>query len=249
METEFPEKILPKYMPQNREVEDIVTVSMNSEIDYHLTELEIARNPKSPLYVMPQFSKKDQAILDIGCGIGQTLVASQLEENKLLIGLDIDLECCNFGRRQFGHIKFVNGTAEHLPLQNSSFDFVICRVTLPYTNIPQSLAQIERVLKENGRVWFVLHPFSMWTTSLKRSMRKLEIKNILYQSYVIANGVFFHFFGRLFRWPLNKRYESFQTESGIKECMKKIGFIEICVQKGKHFVCTARKGGITKRFT
>ncbi len=236
-------------MPFNQEAQGIVTMSMNSKIAYHLRELEIARNPESPQYAMPEFSKNDQAILDMGCGIGQTLVGSQLERDKLLVGLDIDLECLNFGSRHFGNITFVNGTAERLPFQNNSFDFVISRVALPYTNIPNSLAEIARVLKENGRVWFTMHSFSMTKKHLKESILKFEIKEVVYRSYVIANGLFFHFFGRLFYFPVNKRYESFQTESAMEECMKKIGFKEICVQEGNHFVCTARKGGITKRCT
>ena len=231
--------------PLNQEAEAIVAMSMNSKIALHLRELEIARNPESPHYAMPEFSKDDQAILDVGCGIGQTLVGAQLETDKLLVGLDIDLELLNFGRRQFGYIKFVNGTAERLPFQNNSFDFVISRVALPYTNIPQSLAEIARVLKENGSVWFTMHSFSKTTKHLKQSIRKFDIKDVVYESYAIANGVFFHFFGRLFYFPVNKRYLSFQTKSGMEKCMKKIGFIEICVQDGNHFVCTARKGGLT----
>ena len=118
-------------------------MSKDSPITYHLQELAIARNQKSPFHAMPRFSENDTAILDIGCGIGQTLVASSLENGKLLVGIDIDLDSLIYGQRQFGYINFVNGTAECLPFQSESFDFVIARVSLPYTNIPKSLGEIE----------------------------------------------------------------------------------------------------------
>jgi ubiquinone/menaquinone biosynthesis C-methylase UbiE len=213
----------------------------NSDIAYHLRELETVRNPESPFHVMPEFSQNDQVILDIGCGIGQTLVTFVFEHDKLLVGLDIDLDSLSFGHRQFHHIKFVNATAECLPFQDNSFDFVISRVSLPYTNIPQSLAEIARVLKNNGRVWLTMHPFSMVIKHLGRSIRNCKIKDVFYRSYVIANGVFFHLFSRLLQFPVNKKYESFQTESRIKQCIKNVGFVEVYVQKGKHFICTARK--------
>jgi len=215
---------------------------VNSKIAYHLRELEIARNPEWPQHSMPEFSKSSHAILDIGCGIGQTFVASKLENDRALVGLDIDLECLTYGRHQFGHIKFVNGAAERLPFRDKSFDFVLSRVTLPCTNIPQSLAEIARVLKENGRIWLTLHSFSLTTKQLNQSIRRLAVKDIIFRSYVIANGMLFHVFGRLIAFPVNRRCESFQTKSGMEKCMKRIGFGEICVQEGNHLVCTARKG-------
>src|SRR5437660_9819164 len=148
-------------------------MSKDSRITYHLKELEIARNPNSPNHAMPSFSENDRAILDIGCGIGQTLVASSLENGKLLVGIDIDLDSLIYGQRQFGYINCVNGTAECLPFQSECFDFVISRVTLYSTNIPKSLKEVRRVLKKDGRVWFTLHPFSKLLRSFIKSMLKL----------------------------------------------------------------------------
>lgn len=216
---------------------------MDSKISYHLRELELARNPQSHHNALPEFSKDHQSILDIGCGIGQTLVVSRREDNKLLVGMDIDMECLSYGRSQFDEIKFINGTAEQLPFQNQSFDFVISRVALPYTNIPQSLAEISRVLKKNGTAWITLHTFSLVANHLVQSIKTFRFKDVIYRTYVLANGIFFHFFGRLFSLLPGNRYESFQTASSMEKCMKQAGFIDISVQiDGDHFLCTARKG-------
>jgi ubiquinone/menaquinone biosynthesis C-methylase UbiE len=227
-----------------------ITMSKDSRITYHLQELEIARNPKSPFHAMPSFSENDTAILDIGCGIGQTLVASSLENGKLLVGIDIDLDSLIYGQRQFGYINFVNGTAEWLPFQSESFDFVISRVTLPKTNIPKSLNEIRRVLKKGGKVWFTLHPFSMSLRNFKKSMLALltlKSKSVFFHTYVMVNGIYFHIFGKQFAYPvygkLYGKYESFQTESGIIRALENAGFRNPTIQKGNIiFAVTAQNG-------
>ena len=217
-------------------------MTTSSRIAYHLHELEIAKHPELPAYAMPEFSVNDKAILDIGCGIGQTFVASELDYRKLLVGVDVDLECLIYGHHQFRHINFVNATAERLPFRDNVYDFVISRVSLPYTNIPHSSVEIERVLNRNGRVWLTLHSFSMAMSRLIGAFRRLEIKEIVYRSYVIFNGLTFNLLGRLFLFPVKKRYESFQSISGIIRAMRKARFIDIWAgRKGRQLVCTARK--------
>lgn len=214
---------------------------MNSKIIYHLEELEIARNPVSPYYVMPKISEKAETILDIGCGIGQTFVASGLGSGKLLVGLDVDLDSLLYGHSQFGYLAYVNGKAECLPFHSDSFDFVISRVSLPYTNIPKSLMEIRRVLRRNGMIWLTLHPFSMTLYQLKTSVLKFEIKAVIFRVYVVVNGILFHLFGKQFAFPVRKRYESYQTKSRIVTALKNIGFTNLTVQKGVHFIVTGQK--------
>lgn len=225
-------------------------MTKDSRISYHLQELEIARDQQSPFHAMPRFSENDNAILDVGCGIGQTLVASGLKNSKLLVGIDIDLDSLIFGQRQFGYINFTNGTAECLPFKSESFDFVISRVTLPKTNIPKSLKEIRRVLKKDGKVWFTLHPFSMSLSNFKKSILALltfKSKSVFFHTYVIVNGIYFHIFGKQFAYPvfgkLYGKYESFQTESGIIRALENAGFRNPTVQKGKIiFAVTAQNG-------
>jgi ubiquinone/menaquinone biosynthesis C-methylase UbiE len=211
---------------------------------------------------MPRFSETDTAILDLGCGIGQTIVASSLENRKLLVGIDIDLDSLIYGQRQFGYINFINGNAECLPFQSESFDFVISRVSLPYTNIPKALKEIRRVLKNDGNVWFTLHHFSKLLRSFIKSMLKLLTlqsksvsvrknisvnKSVVFHIYVIVNGIYFHIFGKQFAFPvygkLYGKYESFQTESGIIRALENAGFRNPSIQREKRiFTVTAQNG-------
>jgi ubiquinone/menaquinone biosynthesis C-methylase UbiE len=137
-----------------------------------------------------------------------------------------------------------------LPFQSESFDFVISRVTLPYTNIPKALKEIRRVLKKDGKVWFTLHPFPMALMNFKKSMLALltlQSKSVVFHTYVIVNGIYFHIFGKQFAFPVyGKLYgkcESFQTESGIIRALENAGFRNPSIQREKRiFTVTAQNG-------
>lgn len=211
-------------------------------IDYHLHELEIAQNPQSPDYLMPAFTDEDRTILDLGCGIGQTLlVAGSSNTGKVLVGLDPDFDSVSYGNGRYPHLSFVNGTGESLPFQSGSFDLVISRVALPYTHIRTTLAEIRRVLKPSGKVWVTLHPLSMALTYLKNALLNFELKRVVLGSYVLLNGALFHLFGRQFRFPVDRRYETFQTESAMAREMRNAGFENIAIKRNRHFLVTARK--------
>lgn len=48
--------------------------TISEQVASHLTELEIARSPESVNLSMPEVGPDDHAILDVGCGVGQTEV-------------------------------------------------------------------------------------------------------------------------------------------------------------------------------
>jgi SAM-dependent methyltransferase len=218
--------------------------SESTVIAYHLSELATARDPESPYHAMPGFGPDTKAVLDIGCGIGQTLVASGLQ-NAFLVGLDTDAEALAYGHRQFSHIYFVNGSAESLPFDDGAFDCVVSRVSLPYTNLTKSLSEVSRVLADNGTVWLTLHGVDYALKGFFRALRSLRAKALLFRTYVIVNGIVFHIGGRLF-WLLDakrmKRYESFQTIGSMTRALKRNGFADVEVRRqGPHMICTARK--------
>lgn len=227
--------------PLELEIDSLMTET--TAVAYHLRELAIALDPDSPHHAMPQLVAGDRAILDIGCGIGQTLVACGRNPGRQLVGLDIDHDCLAYGRQHFGHIQFVHGTAEQLPFREGAFDLVVSRVALPYSDIRRSLQEIARVLGDDGRVWLSLHSFATTWTEFKRSLGRCDYKDVLFRTYVAANGLLLHCLGRQFRFPRNRRCESFQTSGGMRRCLEKAGFTDIQIWRGEHFICAARKRG------
>jgi ubiquinone/menaquinone biosynthesis C-methylase UbiE len=220
---------------------------LDPRIAYHLNELEIARDPASPHRLMPELGGDDRTVLDIGCGIGQTLACLDAD-GRLFVGLDVDLQCLAFGHQMFPGLCFVHGTAERLPFRDRAFDLVLSRVSLPYTHIPRTLAEIERVLRPDGRVWLALHPPAMAFRELSKALRRFEMKNAFYKTYVVVNGVALHLLGRQFAFPWKRKIESFQSIAGMTKAMHSTGFTDVSfARSGLHLICTARKA--EARFT
>lgn len=218
-------------------------MNQESRIAYHLRELDIAQDSASPHHILPEIRAEDKEILDIGCGIGQTLIACGASSNRVPVGVDLDQECLRYGKRHFNQIEYIQSSAEALPFADGTFNLIISRVTLPLTKLTLSLPEMARVLVEGGRIWITLHPFRMTLSHLKGAVRNLALKEAVFLSYVVTNGVIFHYFGRQFRLPIDGRCESFQTKSGMQRCLQRFGFTDIQFQQDKHFifVCTARK--------
>ena len=207
--------------------------SQNTDtLSYHERELRVAMDRSHPSHILPPHAPHGSRILDIGCGAGQTLIASYPDIPTF--GLDLDLEALRLGRQWTDNVSFVCGSAEQLPYRNAEFDFVVARVSLTYTDINRSLREIRRVMKPQGFVWMTLHPISLcWSQA-----RKGNCKGWLFFLYVLGNGLFFHFFQKQFR--LFGRQESFQTESAIRRALQHCGFQTIEVDRKRSFVVTAR---------
>ena len=210
--------------------------------NYHLDELHIARTPGHPHRIMPPISKADRIVLDVGCGAGQTLIATTFAPGTQVVGLDRDKSALSLGRQLDDTISFVCARAERLPFQSESFDFVFSRVALPYTQLNHALSEIWRVLKPDGRIWLVLHPYPTVVKETVSALSRLQLKRAVVCIYVIANGVALNVFGKEFHLPFKKDYyESFQTISGIKSLLRKAGFQAINAERNHFFVCTAKK--------
>jgi SAM-dependent methyltransferase len=211
--------------------------------DYHLRELQIAQDPGADGHLLPAVTALDRTILDIGCGAGQTLIASNLTPAQRGVGVDVDTEALALGRQLDRSLLLICASAESLPLPNEVFDLVISRVALPYTDIPRAVGEIGRVLKPGGRCWLVLHPMSMGAWSALRHISRGQIKGTVFQLYALMNGLSLHFFGRQFAFPFkpNRPFESCQTRRGIARALRASGLAEISVRRDRHFVITAKR--------
>src|SRR5436309_9991177 len=109
----------------------------------HLAELKIALDSNDRRSVNPANIPAGAKVLDVGCGAGQTLIVKCGE--RYSFGIDIDFSALALGRTLTNQVGFVCGAAESLPFRDRSFEFVIARVSLPYTNILKSLREISRV--------------------------------------------------------------------------------------------------------
>lgn len=171
-------------------------------------------------------------MLDVGCGAGQTLIAAY--PDQLTYGIDIDPSALRLGRTLTQNVCFACAKAEALPFRPGEFDFVMARVSLAYTDIRKSLREIRRVLKPGGLLWITLHPFAIPWAQAKTS----SWKGKLFFAYIVLNSLLFHLTQRQF--PFLGKYESFQTEGGMRRVLGHCGFSDVVVEQGRHFLVTAR---------
>ncbi len=220
-----------------------------STLEYHLAELAIAKAKDDPRRVMPALPAQFGSILDLGCGAGQTLIACELKPEVFACGADIDEAALRYGRQlgqqTSGEIHFVRAGGEALPFAAQTFEVVISRVAIPYMHIPTALAEIARVLKPGGHVWFTLHPFALTRKWLWGALRGGNLKGVIYQSYALLNGLLLHGCGKQLRFPLNRaRCESFQTARGITRALQAAGFARVQTELNEQiFVVKAVRQG------
>jgi len=208
-------------------------------LQYHLKELEIARDPSDPQHYLPPIGDGDGVILDVGCGIGQSTVHVDRSRNVTIVGLDMMLEPLMHGREIFNDIYFVSGKAEHLPFLDDIFDLVVSRVALPYSNVPASISEIARVLRPGGRVWLSLYTFDMENRAFWREVLRFNLKGVIWRSVGLLNGVALHFSGRVFKVFGINGYKSFQTKKAMRGLLKKNGFCDIEFTTDKRLIVTA----------
>jgi ubiquinone/menaquinone biosynthesis C-methylase UbiE len=203
--------------------------------DYHLEELQIARDQNDPRHAVPVIGP-GEVVLDLGCGAGQLMIAAC--PDRVSYGIDVDYPSLRFGQSLTSRVRFCCGSAECLPYKSGMFDLVVCRVTLPYTNLRLSLPEIYRILRPGGRVWLMLIPFGQFLRFTKQAQTwRAWIKF----GYVVANSVYFHWFQRMFRFPGKHFIESYQTVGGIRRAMHHYGFRDIDFERGQRFIVKARK--------
>lgn len=216
------------------------SISDSSSSDYHARELAIALSAGHAGHILPQFKGIVRSILDIGGGSGQT-VSSLIGWDRACV-LDVDTHALRRGAVANSRIAFLCGSGEALPFAAASFNAVICRVSLPYMHIPTALREISRVLADDGEVWFTLHGFPSIRRRLRKAAFDLDLKDLLFISYVLLNSLGLHFFGRQFR--LKHRCESIQFPASIERELTTAGFSHITIEYGHFFVAYARKAAI-----
>ena len=96
-------------------------------------------------------------VLELGCGLGD-LLADMLEAGYHCQAVEHSPQMTaaardTLRRRKVGKASCViQGSAQHLPFANTSFDTVVSTFPSEYIYDPNTVSEIERVLRPNGRV-------------------------------------------------------------------------------------------------
>ncbi len=188
---------------------------------------------------LPGVEQGYRDVLDLGCGTSRALDALALPARALRVGVDANRDAVRAAAQQRvatrprsgSPVHFVVADGQALPFRAESFGFVISKAAMPYMDVPAALREVNRVLRDGGQVWMTLHPVRMAVMRILSGLRTARIKDILYQTYAILNGLALHYWGRQFRFPLNRRrIESVQTLTGIAKALSAAGFVNVRYQ-------------------
>jgi len=111
-------------------------------------------------YLADKLPEPGSSILDIGCGGGEFIhYLSQLGKEYFLHGIDHSPEMVTLARKvntemmAWGNVAIQEGSVASLPFSENSVDFITAFETIQFwPEIDESLGQVFRVLKENGKL-------------------------------------------------------------------------------------------------
>ncbi|GCE26971.1 hypothetical protein KDA_24550 [Dictyobacter alpinus] len=105
--------------------------------------------------VLPRIHGQD--ILELGCGLGD-LLADMLEAGYMCRAVEhspqmVEAARATLRRRHVGiDAWIIQGSAQHLPFSDHSFDTVVSTFPSEYIYDPDTISEIERVLRPGGRL-------------------------------------------------------------------------------------------------
>ena len=172
-------------------------------------------------------SQEKLRVLDVGCGIGQTLFLLSTRQEISGIGLDASAQATRRGQEfrdrhlPTADIHFVQGQAESLPFSSASFDIVCCRLSLPYTHNSSSLAEISRVLKSDGLILLKTLHLRYYLRQFRQALMAGKVMPFQHALRVLLGGSYYHLIGRQphLRWFR----ETFQTHWLLRKELAKCG--------------------------
>ncbi len=166
-------------------------------------------------------------VLDVGCGAGQELLPFA-QAGAGAIGVDVTRESAIVGRRLFeraghaGRVSFARSGAERLPFASATFDLVICRLALPYTDNRRALREMSRVLKPGGTLLLKIHHAKYYLRKLWHGLRTRSPRSAVHAARVLAAGCLYHLTGRQSRGRLLTG-ETFQTRRLLTRELQRVG--------------------------
>jgi ubiquinone/menaquinone biosynthesis C-methylase UbiE len=169
-------------------------------------------------------------VLDVGCGAGQELYPFVSSAETLGVGVDVSSEAGRAGRELYAahapgaKVAFVRSAAEALPFRSGSFDVVVCRLALPYTDNRLTLAEIARVLQPGGVLLLKIHHARFYLDEMRRALAERCWLTAVHDARVLVAGAIYH----VTRTQKRNRWlggETFQTTWLLRRELARLGLL------------------------
>ncbi len=170
-------------------------------------------------------------LLDIGCGMGQSLLLLSAFRGFSGVGIDVSQQGLATGRafreKHLPHaaVSFVLGRAESLPFPDASFDVVLFRLALPYADNAQALAEVARVLGPKGIADVRIHHLRYYLSQFRHALFSVDFFQLFHAVRVLAGGLLYHITGRQPR--LRGFTETFQTRWKLDKELARHGMVVV----------------------
>lgn len=167
-------------------------------------------------------------VLDVGCGAGQELLPFVTQNGVQGVGIDIDPDVGRVGREMYSKrepgavVNFVRAAAEDLPFPSNSFDVVVCRLVLPYTDNRRAFAEVARVLRPHGKYFLKISGARWYVQELRKALRTKNLMSFIHATRVLIAGSLYHLTGRQPRTRVPSS-ETFQSEWLLRRELMRCG--------------------------
>jgi ubiquinone/menaquinone biosynthesis C-methylase UbiE len=166
--------------------------------------------------------KEYNTFLDIGCGTGWAvgLAAKAAQYKGSFYGIDLSeamIEKAKSNFKDHDNLHFIQCNSESIPLNNNSFDLIICTNSFHHYLHPEKvMGEIFRLLKTGGKV-FILDPAAdSWL-------------------YKLADKIIKIFENQHVKIYSSKEFGAFMTDAGLKYTGYKIVGVKQKVQIGEKY--------------
>lgn len=153
-------------------------------------------------------------LLDLGCGAGQEILPFLEKTSAFCVGVDLAPEIAKVTKKIFGETTravFVRARGERLPFADESFEVVLCRVALPYMDNRQTIAEVARVLRQDGVFLLKTHAPAFYIAMMWSRLKTLNPKMMAYPIICLMAGLWHLLTGRQPTKGFWKGKEVFQT--------------------------------------
>ena len=133
--------------------------------------------------VQPHLTRAPADVLDVGVGPGQFLATvNRYYPDARLAGLDADAHHVAVARRDLeargiaAELLVASGAA--IPFPDERFDLVICQMVMPYSRDDRAfLAELARVLRPGGTLWFATHGFGFYAVRVATRQAREKVRS------------------------------------------------------------------------
>ena len=126
-----------------------------NEVNKLIEAIQTPENIRGQLYIhkwVLKHTKKDDYVLDVGCGHG-ILCYLLKKEGRYPTGVDMTKASIDFCNDKIIGVKFTQSPAEQLPFQDSLFDIVASNQLIEHLPEPKlAIKEMIRVCKPNGKL-------------------------------------------------------------------------------------------------